>query len=51
MKCDIIIPVWNQLSFTRDCIDSIVKNTSGEYGIIIVDNASDEETKKYLEAL
>ena len=51
MKCDIIIPVWNQLAFTRDCIDSIAKNTSGEYGIIVIDNASDEETKKYLETL
>jgi len=51
MKCDIIIPVWNQLTFTKDCIESIMRNTSGEYGIIIIDNASDEETKKYLETL
>lgn len=51
MKCDIIIPVWNQLAFTRDCIGSIVKNTSGEYGIIVIDNASGDETKKYLETL
>ena len=49
MKCDIIIPVWNQLSFTKDCIDSIRKNTSGEYALIIIDNASGEETKNYLE--
>lgn len=51
MKCDIIIPVWNQLSFTRDCIDSIRKNTSGEYRLIIIDNASGDETKRYLESL
>ncbi|MFH1190130.1 MAG: glycosyltransferase family 2 protein [Candidatus Omnitrophota bacterium] len=51
MRCDIIIPVWNQLSFTRDCIDSIAKNTSGEYGVIIIDNASGVETAGYLEAL
>ncbi|MCX5677921.1 MAG: glycosyltransferase family 2 protein [Candidatus Omnitrophica bacterium] len=51
MKCDIIIPVWNQLSFTKDCIDSIRKNTPGEYGLIVIDNASGEETVNYLEGL
>jgi len=50
-KCDIIIPVWNQLAFTKDCIESIKKNTSGEYGLIIVDNASSDETRSYLESL
>ena len=52
MRCDIVIPVWNQLSLTRDCIDSISKNTSDvDYRIIVVDNASGDETKHYLEAL
>ena len=51
MKCDIIIPVWNQPEFTRSCIDSIVKNTEYPYRIIVIDNASEPETKRYLEAL
>lgn len=52
MRCDIIIPVWNQPGFTKECIDSIIKNTEGvEYRLIIVDNASDTETKLYLESL
>ncbi len=52
MNCDIIIPVWNQLSFTKDCVDSILKNTAGvDYRIIIIDNASDSDTKIYLENL
>lgn len=51
MKCDIIIPVWNQLIFTRDCIDSIRRNTVGGYRLIIVDNASGDETRGYLEGL
>jgi GT2 family glycosyltransferase len=52
MRCDIVIPVWNQPVFTRDCIDSIGKNTAGvDYRIIIIDNASDSDTKKYLEGL
>lgn len=51
MLCDIIIPVWNGLSFTRDCIDSILKNTDVDYHIIIIDNASDDQTAKYLDGL
>jgi len=52
MKCDIVIPVWNQLELTRDCIDSISKNTADmDYRIIVVDNASNDETKRYLEGL
>lgn len=48
-NCDIMIPVWNQMSVTRDCLESIKKNTSGSFGIIIIDNASDVETREYLE--
>lgn len=51
MKCDIIIPVWNQLAFTKDCIESIVNCTCGDFGVIIVDNASEDETKSYLESV
>lgn len=50
-ECDVIIPVWNQLAYTKDCIESIIKNTDSSYRIIIVDNASDDETKQYLEGL
>jgi GT2 family glycosyltransferase len=51
MKCDIIIPIWNQLDFTRECIEHILKNTKYPYRLILVDNASDEDTKKYLEGI
>ena len=47
--CDIIIPVWNQLNVTRDCLESIKKNNSGHFWVIIIDNASDIEMQKYLE--
>ncbi len=49
MSCDIIIPVWNQLDYTRDCIESILKNTGYPYRLILVDNASAIDTKRYLE--
>ena len=50
MRCDIIIPVWNQLALTKDCIDSIKRYTD-DYRLILVDNASDGATKGYLESL
>lgn len=51
ITCDIIIPVWNQLAFTRECIDSIMRNTDIDYRLIVVDNASDPECAQYLESL
>lgn len=50
MKCDIIIPIWNQLETTRECLESIVRNTRCPYRLILIDNASRGDTKSYLEA-
>jgi GT2 family glycosyltransferase len=49
--CDIIIPVWDHLDFTRDCINSILKNTAPGYRLIIIDNGSAAGTKNYLKGL
>jgi GT2 family glycosyltransferase len=51
MRCDIVIPIWNQPEFTRDCICSIVRNTKNEYGLILIDNGSAHKVKQYLEEL
>ena len=52
IKCDIVMPVWNQREYTKDCVDSILKNTGDiDYRLIIIDNASGEETKLYMESL
>ena len=51
MRCDIIIPIWNQLEFTKDCIDSIARNTGYPYRLILIDNASDKDTRDYLESV
>jgi GT2 family glycosyltransferase len=52
MKCDIVIPVWNQLELTKSCVDSVVKYTEDvDYRLVIIDNASGGETKDYLEGL
>src|SRR3989338_2365242 len=49
--CDIIIPVWNQLEDTRECIESIKKYTFYTYKLILIDNASNQETSNYLQGL
>lgn len=51
IKCDIIIPVWNERELTGICVESIIKNTSLSYRIIIIDNASAMETMSYLKEL
>ena len=51
MKCDIIIPVWNQLECTRRCIESIRGNTDYPYRLILIDNGSSDQTKSYLEEI
>lgn len=48
-QCDIIIPVFNRLGLTKDCLKSICDNTTISYNLILIDNNSDAETKKNLE--
>ena len=42
MTCDIIIPIFNQVKFTRECVESIRKSTSISYRIIIIDDNSND---------
>ena len=52
MKCDIIIPVWNQLEYTKQLVDSIFKNTTfKDYKFIFIDNGSQDGTLEYLKTL
>lgn len=50
-KCDIIIPVWNELESTRRCIKLLKDNTRYPYRLIVVDNGSQEATRAYLDGL
>ncbi len=48
----IIIISYNNLALTKTCLQSIFKNTHfHNYEIILVDNASDQATRDYLETL
>jgi len=51
MKVDIIITLWNQLQYTQNCIQSILVNTSVPFHLILIDNASTDNTPQFLEFL
>ena len=44
----IIIPVFNNLALTKQCLESIYENTDVPHEIIIVDNGSNDGTRDYL---
>jgi len=44
----IIIPVFNNLALTRQCLESIWENTDVPFEIIVVDNGSNDGTRDYL---
>lgn len=44
----LVIPVYNQLDYTRRCLDSILRWTDVPFEVIIVDNASTDGTREYL---
>lgn len=46
----IIIPVFNGLSYTQDCLKSLDQHTGVDCEIIVVDNASTDGTADYLRA-
>jgi GT2 family glycosyltransferase len=49
VKVSIIIPVLNQLEYTKMCLESIYNNsTPGTYEIIVVDNGSTDGTAAWL---
>ena len=48
-KTSIIILTYNNLKYTKQCIESIKKYTKNtDYEIIVIDNNSTDNTKKYL---
>ncbi|MHB8146701.1 MAG: glycosyltransferase [Vulcanimicrobiaceae bacterium] len=52
MNYSIIIPVFNKAHFTRQCLDTLRPNLegAGEGEVIVVDNASSDETPELLAA-
>lgn len=50
-KTSIVIPVCNQLGYTRICIDYLLKNTLEPFELVIVDNGSTDGTREYFNKL
>ena len=48
MFIDVIIPVFNALSQTARAIESVLKHSSGEFRLLLVNDRSDELTSQYL---
>ena len=44
----LVIPVYNQLDYTKRCLESIARCTDQPYELIIVDNASADGTQDFL---
>ena len=48
----IVIPVFNKVEYTMQCIDALIENTPHDlYEVIIVDNGSTDATKEFLACL
>ena len=48
-KVSIIVLCYNQLDYTRQCVESILRNTAyANYELVIVDNNSEDGTADYL---
>lgn len=47
-QVEIIIPVFNQLAFTRQCLESLQRQTHGAVRTIVVDNGSTDGTPEFL---
>lgn len=50
-EIDFIIPVKDQMTYTRRCVESILENVSQDIHLILVDDASTDETPRYFEEL
>ncbi len=47
----IVVPCWNGLAYTRQCLDSVKRWTDRPYELIVVDNGSTDGTGAYLRRL
>ncbi|NTW83854.1 MAG: glycosyltransferase family 2 protein [Chlorobiaceae bacterium] len=48
LSYSVVIPVYNQLEYTRQCFESLIAGGTSPVNIIIVDNASSDDTQRWL---
>jgi N-acetylglucosaminyl-diphospho-decaprenol L-rhamnosyltransferase len=44
----VVIPVLNQLAYTRQCVESLLASGSPAESLLVIDNGSDDETPQWL---
>jgi O-antigen biosynthesis protein len=50
--CSIVVPVFNKVEFTRQCVEKLAESTPANlYELIVIDNASSDGTAAYLQGL
>ena len=47
----IIIPCFNAVKYSKECIESILLQTNIKYELILINNGSTDGTKKYFDTL
>ncbi|MGX6441633.1 glycosyltransferase family 2 protein [Neobacillus sp. K501] len=51
-KVSVVLLAYNNLEYTKECVESILENTHGvEYELILVDNGSTDGTKEYFDSI
>lgn len=49
--CTLVMSVYNQLDYTRRCLDGVFAHTDVPYELVIINNGSRDDTPAYLAAL
>lgn len=47
----VVIPCFNQLAYTKLCIESLCRYTDSPYELVVIDNGSSDGTARYLRGL
>jgi|GEM_PF-4565115 len=45
---DIIVLTWDALEYTKECVSTLFARTDTEFNLIVVDQGSQDDTKRYL---
>ncbi|MBC8055442.1 MAG: glycosyltransferase family 2 protein [Rhizobiales bacterium] len=51
MRASIVIPVLNQLQFTRQCVESLLRHGIDPASVLVIDNGSTDDTAEWLASM
>ena len=47
-KATVVIPNWNGMSFLKACMDSLMIQDTDDFDILMIDNASEDESVEFV---